>query len=97
MLLKTTWRGNTAQERTKERTYHILICLSKESFGKDGDNKDIDDEGDKEGNTGFNEEIFVGLTDLLLIGPIYLTRLERKRNECHSLQKAYVKNDQGKT
>lgn len=74
----------------KEGTYHILVCLSKESFSKDWDNKDIDEEGDEEGDAGLNEEILVGLTDLLLIGPIYLSRLERKMKECYNLQEKLI-------
>lgn len=57
-------------------THHLLIGFPKKRFGKDGDDEDVDDEGDKERNAGLNEKVLVGFSDFPLIGPVDLSRLE---------------------
>lgn len=59
-------------------THHLLVGFLKKCFSKDRDNEDIDDEGDKEGNAGLNEEVLIGFSHFLLIGPVHLPRLERR-------------------
>lgn len=55
---------------------HLLIGFLKKRFSKDGDDKDIDDEGNKECNAGLDEEVLIGFSNFLLIGPVHLSRLD---------------------
>lgn len=57
-------------------THHIRIRLVKESLSKDGHHKDVDDEGDKEGYAGLDEEILVSLSDFLLVCTVHLPGLK---------------------
>lgn len=68
-------------------THHLLVGFPKKCFGKDRDDEDIDDEGDEERNAGFNEEVFVGLPDLPLVGAVHLSGLETAEQSSHQLWK----------
>jgi hypothetical protein len=46
-------------------------------LGKDRADKDVDDDGNKGSNAGFNEKVLVGLSNFLFIVEVYLSRLER--------------------
>lgn len=58
-------------------THHLLIGFLKKCFSKDRDDKDIDDEGNKERDAGLDEEVLIGFSHFLFIGPVHLPRLER--------------------
>jgi len=58
-------------------THHLVVGFFKKCFGKDWDNKDVDDEGNKECNAGFNEKVLISFSNFLLIGSVYLSGLER--------------------
>lgn len=49
---------------------------------EDGHNKEVDEEGDRQGNGGLDQEVHVGFSDISPAGPVYLSGLYRsKRRE----------------
>lgn len=57
-------------------THHIHVGFPIESLGEDGDDEDVDDEGDEERNARLSKEVFVGLTHLPWVGAIHLAGLQ---------------------
>ncbi len=58
-------------------THHFHIGFIVEGLSKDGHDKDVDEEGDEEGDCRLNEEVLVGFLYFLLVSAIDFTRLER--------------------
>lgn len=56
-------------------THHVLVSLVVESLAEDSHDKEVDEEGDKEGQAGLGQEIHVGLLHCLLLGPVDCPRL----------------------
>lgn len=57
--------------------HRSLIGLLVEGLPKYGYNKEIDEEGDRQGDGGLNQEVHVGFSDVRPAGPVYLSRLRR--------------------
>ena len=62
-------------------TDHFRRCLVVETLGKDGDDEDVDEEGDEQSNGRLDEEVFVGLFHLRFICPVHLPGLPRKNHD----------------
>ena len=59
-------------------THDICISLAIQAWGKHSHHEDVDDEGHQKGYAGLYKEVLVGLLDLLLAGPVHLTRLGKE-------------------
>ena len=57
--------------------HRSLVGLLVEGLPKDSHDKEVDEEGDRQGDGGFNQEVHVGLSDVRPPGPVYLSRLRR--------------------
>lgn len=66
--------------RSFQCTHHLHVCLVIKCFSEYSHDKDIDEEGNEEGDSGLNEEVLVGLLHLLLVPTIHLPRLQSKTN-----------------
>ena len=53
-----------------------MIGFARQSYGKDGNNEDIDDEADKESDGCLYEVVHVGLPDLPLVVGVDVSRLD---------------------
>lgn len=70
--------------------HRSLIGLLVEGLPKYGYNKEIDEEGDRQGDGGLNQEVHVGFSDVRPAGPVYLSRLHQGR-----VQVDVVRHDDG--
>lgn len=61
--------------------HRFLIGLLVEGLTKHSHNKEVDDEGHREGNGGFNQEVHVGFANVRPAGSVYLSRLGRSEVE----------------
>lgn len=52
-----------------------LVGLLVEGLPEDGHNKEVDEEGDRQGNGGLDQEVHVGFSDISPAGPVYLSGL----------------------
>lgn len=57
--------------------HRSLVGLLVEGLPKDSHDKEVDEEGDRQGDGGFNQEVHVGFSDVRPPGPVYLSRLRR--------------------
>lgn len=55
--------------------HRSLVGLLVEGLPKDSHNKEVDEEGDRQCDGGFNQEVHVGFSDVCPAGPVYLSRL----------------------
>lgn len=72
-------------------THYFDIGFLVEGLSKDRDDKDIDEEGDEEGDSWLDEEVLVGFLDFFLIISVDFTRLVKEkmnRNSPNGLQQA---------
>lgn len=58
-------------------THHVHVGFTVEGLSKDCDDKHIDEEGDKEGDSRLNEEVLVGFLDFLFIFAVDFPRLNK--------------------
>ena len=62
-------------------SHRSLVGLLVEGLSKDCHNKEIDEEGDRQGDGGLNQEVHVGLSDVCPARPVYLSRLQRSEGK----------------
>lgn len=55
--------------------HRSLVGLLVEGLPKDSHDKEVDEERDRQGDGGFNQEVHVGFSDVRPPGPVYLARL----------------------
>lgn len=48
-------------------THHLYVCALVESLCKNSHHKDVNEEGDEERHGRLDEDVFVGLSDFLLV------------------------------
>lgn len=65
----------SAIAKPRQYTHHIPVGLIVEGLGKNGYNKDVDEERDEERDGRLNEVILVGFLYFLLISTVNITRL----------------------
>lgn len=53
-------------------SHRSLVGLLVEGLPKDTHNKEVDEEGDRQGNGGLDQEVHVGFSDISPAGPVYL-------------------------
>lgn len=56
-------------------SHRVLVGLLVEGLPKDSHDKEVDEEGDRQGNGGLNQEVQVGFSNVRPAGPVYLSRL----------------------
>lgn len=56
-------------------SHRSLVGLLVEGLPKDCNHKEIDEEGDRQGDGGLNQEVHVRFADVCPAGPVYLSRL----------------------
>lgn len=76
--LEGKWDGgndtDTAGHSNRE-AHRFLIGLLVEGLTKNSHNKEVDDEGHRESDGGFNQEVHVGFANVHPAGSVYLSRL----------------------